>query len=174
MMFTKPIHLINIVAVSRNGIIGVDGKLPWRMKTELQEFVHSIKGFKLLMGRKTCESLPRKQNKEQNFVLTNDKSFSKEDYTTIHSIYDLEKFVREDEPVYIIGGGSLYEQVLALEGQPNVTITNQVTYVDKFITPGNDTVRFPLGVLEDSYCRTYLTRGIDDGVEWRKYLYYKN
>ena len=49
-----------IAAISDDGIIGVDNKLPWKLRNDLRWFkMHTINGS-VIMGRKTWESLPKK------------------------------------------------------------------------------------------------------------------
>ena len=49
-----------VVAVSRNGVIGRDGGLPWHISSDLKRFKAITLGKPVIMGRKTWESLPRK------------------------------------------------------------------------------------------------------------------
>ncbi|WBQ14307.1 dihydrofolate reductase [Hyphomonadaceae bacterium BL14] len=53
-----PIALV--VAVARNGVIGRDGDLPWRISSDLKRFKQVTLGKPVVMGRKTWDSLPRK------------------------------------------------------------------------------------------------------------------
>ncbi|MCH8489303.1 MAG: dihydrofolate reductase [Oceanicaulis sp.] len=53
-----PIALV--VAVARNGVIGRDGDLPWRISSDLKRFKQVTRGKPVVMGRKTWDSLPRK------------------------------------------------------------------------------------------------------------------
>ena len=56
---TKP-KLTFVVAVAKNGVIGRDGALPWRLKSDMQRFKAVTMGKPVLMGRKTWESLPKR------------------------------------------------------------------------------------------------------------------
>ncbi len=49
-----------VVAVSRNGVIGREGTLPWHIPSDLKRFKEITMGKPVVMGRKTWESLPRK------------------------------------------------------------------------------------------------------------------
>jgi dihydrofolate reductase len=57
---TDPVKLVHVVARARNGVIGLDGELPWRLKSDLKQFKQVTLGKPVVMGRKTWESLPRK------------------------------------------------------------------------------------------------------------------
>ena len=69
-------RLAFVVAASRNGVIGKEGKLPWRLSSDLKYFKTITMGKPLIMGRKTWESLPNKPLPGRtNIVLTRDGSF---------------------------------------------------------------------------------------------------
>ena len=72
----KPVRLSLVVARARNGVIGVDGDLPWRLRSDLQRFKAITMGKPCLMGRNTWESLPlRPLPGRLNIVLTRDESY---------------------------------------------------------------------------------------------------
>lgn len=54
------VKLVHVVARGANGVIGREGDLPWRLKSDLQRFKQITLGKPVVMGRKTWESLPRK------------------------------------------------------------------------------------------------------------------
>ena len=66
---TRP-EIILIAAVARNGIIGRDNALPWRLKADLAHFRAVTMGHPVLMGRKTWESLAKPLPGRRNLVLT--------------------------------------------------------------------------------------------------------
>src|SRR5471032_3494922 len=64
------------IARARNGVIGRDGGLPWRLKTDLANFRAVTMGKPVIMGRKTWESLPKRPLVGRtNIVLSRDGSF---------------------------------------------------------------------------------------------------
>ena len=64
------------VARARNGVIGRDGGLPWRVSSDLKRFKAITMGKPVLMGRKTWDSLPNKPLAgRNNIVLTRDANF---------------------------------------------------------------------------------------------------
>jgi dihydrofolate reductase len=73
--------LVNLVlgpvARARNGVIGRDGALPWRLKSDLALFKAATLGKPVIMGRKNWESLPRRPLPgRMNLVLTRDGSYA--------------------------------------------------------------------------------------------------
>ena len=70
-------QLVLVVARARNGVIGRDGDLPWRLRSDLQRFKAITLGKPCIMGRKTWESLPLKPLPGRlNLVLSRDESFT--------------------------------------------------------------------------------------------------
>ena len=107
-----------IVAKSRNGVIGLDGDLPWHLSSDLQFFKRTTLGKPVLMGRVTWESLPFALPGRPNLVLSRDKSYrakGAEVFGSLHNMigrgYELAGATGADE-IMIIGGAGLYGQCL--------------------------------------------------------------
>ena len=64
-----------IVAASRNGVIGVNNKLPWHLPADLQRFKQLTLGHPILMGRKTYESIGKPLPGRSNIVITRQTGF---------------------------------------------------------------------------------------------------
>ena len=64
-----------IVAVSRNGVIGVDNQLPWHLPEDLKYFKSVTMGKPLIMGRKTYDSIGRPLPGRTNIVVTRDPAW---------------------------------------------------------------------------------------------------
>ena len=69
-----PITLI--AAVARNGVIGSDNRLLWRLRTDLQHFKARTLGKPLIMGRKTFQSIGKPLPGRETIVVTRDASFA--------------------------------------------------------------------------------------------------
>lgn len=65
-----------IVAVARNGIIGRDGQLPWRLSTDLRRFRTLTMGKPMIMGRKQYQSVGRPLDGRDNIVVTRNTVFA--------------------------------------------------------------------------------------------------
>lgn len=109
----KP-HISLIVARSRNGIIGKEGKLPWRLPEDLKFFKQTTMGRPVIMGRHTWESIGRPLPGRQNIVLTRDSSYKAEGATVVSSLDEALKLFGPDDIVFIIGGADLYRRSLPL------------------------------------------------------------
>ena len=112
-------RLTLVVAVAKNGVIGRDGGLPWRLSSDLKRFKGATMGKPVLMGRKTWESLPRKPLPgRQNLVLTRDANFIAPDawvYTDLSAMLAAARAMAEAsgaEEICVIGGAQLFNAVL--------------------------------------------------------------
>ncbi|MCA0367591.1 MAG: dihydrofolate reductase [Proteobacteria bacterium] len=112
-----------VVARGRNGVIGRDGDLPWRLRSDLQRFKAITIGKPCLMGRKTWESLPlRPLPGRLNLVLTRDQSYEAEGMakgalvcaTLDEAIEIARETAQEDgvDEICVIGGTALFEAAL--------------------------------------------------------------
>lgn len=108
-----------VVAVAKNGVIGRDGDLPWRLSSDLKRFKATTMGKPVLMGRKTWDSLPRKPLPgRQNLILTRDADFQTDGawvYTDLPAMLAAARAMAEAAGVdeaCVIGGAQLYNAVL--------------------------------------------------------------
>jgi dihydrofolate reductase len=116
------------IARARNGVIGKDGGLPWRLKSDLAIFKKVTMGKPVIMGRKTFESLPGGALKGRtNIVLTRDGSFEPKGAIACETFSEAVQIGREQAEedgageVCVIGGASLFE--LALERARKLYLT---------------------------------------------------
>ena len=65
-----------IVAVSRNGVIGLNNQLPWHLPEDLKYFKSVTMGKPIVMGRKTYDSIGRPLPGRTNIVITRDPAWS--------------------------------------------------------------------------------------------------
>lgn len=112
-----------VVARGRNGVIGRDGELPWRLRSDLQRFKAVTIGKPCIMGRKTWESLPlRPLPGRLNVVLTKDESYHESSAAkgcvVVTSMAEALSMAREQamedgvDEVCIIGGAAIFEASL--------------------------------------------------------------
>lgn len=105
-----------IVAADKNWAIGFQNKLLVSIPADMKFFRQTTTGNVVVMGRKTLESFPNGQplKNRVNIVLTSDRSYEVKDAVAVHSIEELlaelKKYNSED--IYVIGGESIYRQLL--------------------------------------------------------------
>ncbi|KCZ52978.1 dihydrofolate reductase [Hyphomonas pacifica] len=115
------VKLCLIAARARNGVIGSDGQLPWRLKSDLAFFKKITLGCPILMGRKTWESLPFKPLKgRENIVMTRDWAYAAEGarvYSSFPAAVNSARAVASRDgadKVFLIGGEAIYRLGLPL------------------------------------------------------------
>lgn len=101
-----------ICAASRNGIIGVDNQLPWRLPADLKRFKELTMNHSIVMGRKTFESIGKALPGRTNIVVTRQKDYRIEGCKVAHSLEEAFQLCAGEEEVFVIGGAAIYNQAL--------------------------------------------------------------
>lgn len=100
-----------IACVGKNRELGKKGNLIFHIKDDMKFFRETTTGHKVVMGRKTWESLPFKLPNRVNIVVSS-KDFEGPD----EIVYDISKFIERnkdsDEEIFVIGGGRIYTEFL--------------------------------------------------------------
>ena len=101
-----------IAAVARNGVIGVDGKLPWSLPEDLQHFKRLTLGHPIIMGRRTWESLGRALPGRKNIVVTRTPGYEAPGAAIAPSLKDAIALCAEKPVAFVIGGERLFGESL--------------------------------------------------------------
>ena len=105
-----------IAAVDSNWGIGKNNQLLVKIPTDMKFFRETTTGKVVVMGRKTLESFPNGQplKNRVNIVLTHDKTYQVKDAVLVYSLEELWKELEkyESENIYVIGGESIYDQLV--------------------------------------------------------------
>jgi dihydrofolate reductase len=101
-----------IAAVARNGIIGVDNRIPWRLPDDMRRFRALTTGHSIIMGRKTWESIGRPLPDRQNIVVTHQRNFQARGADVAASLEAALGIANMPEPVFVIGGEALYREAM--------------------------------------------------------------
>ena len=121
-----------IAAVGHNRAIGRDGKLPWHIPEDMKRFKRLTTGNALLMGRGTWQSLGRPLPGRRNVVLS---SSPVEGVETYASIDESLRALSSAEKVFVIGGGSVYAQLLDRADLLYLTLVDRDVEADTFFPP---------------------------------------
>lgn len=103
-----------IVARARNGVIGRNNALPWRLRDDLQQFKQRTSGHSIIMGRKTWESLGRPLPNRRHIVVSRQADYHAEGITVVGSLAAAIDACAGVERAFIIGGAEIYAQSLEL------------------------------------------------------------
>jgi len=101
-----------IVAMAQNRVIGRNNRLPWHLPADLKWFKQITLGKPILMGRKTHESIGRPLPGRTNIVITRRHDYPAEGCIVAHSLAEAVTAAGTAEEIIVIGGASLYAQVL--------------------------------------------------------------
>ncbi|MCL2590109.1 MAG: dihydrofolate reductase [Betaproteobacteria bacterium] len=105
-------EIVTIAAVARNGIIGRDNALPWRLKADLTHFRAATMGHPVLMGRKTWESLAKPLHGRRNLVLTRQSGYQAQGAEVFASVEEALTTLKDAARVFVIGGAEIYRILL--------------------------------------------------------------
>jgi dihydrofolate reductase len=136
-----------IYAVSTNGVIGVDGHLPWRLPDDFKHFKSTTMGCPIIMGRRTFEDHQAVLPGRTNIVLTRDRDWpAPQGITVAHSLEEALRPHAADErsesagappETFIIGGATLFAQTFT--HCTRIYETRVHTHID----PATDTTYLP-------------------------------
>ncbi len=101
-----------VVAMSRNGVIGHDGGLPWRLPGDLKHFKSVTMDNPIIMGRKTHESIGRELPGRLNIVVSRQADYRAPGCEVVNSLDAALTAAGEACEVMIIGGAALYAEAL--------------------------------------------------------------
>ena len=127
-------EIIAIAAVARNGVIGADGDIPWRIPEDWQRFKRLTMGQVLIMGRKTWASIGRPLPGRISYVVTRDKMWRGEDVYAVPTLDEAftQAAAREPETIFVAGGGEIYRaawdrltglEITEVDGEPEGDVT---------------------------------------------------
>src|SRR6476659_7642980 len=117
-----PTALSLIVAMTRAGVIGRAGSLPWRLSADLKRFKSLTMGHAIIMGRKTFESLGRVLPGRKTIVVSRLGDFvAPADVVVVSDLDAAVASAGDDSEPFTIGGGQLFEPAMALCSRMYVT-----------------------------------------------------
>ncbi len=111
-------RLALVVAVADNGVIGREGRLPWRLPSDLKQFRRLTMGKPLIMGRKTFQSIGKPLDGRDNIVVTRDPAFAAEGVLVARSFEEAVALARTcaeargADEIAVIGGAQIYAAAL--------------------------------------------------------------
>ena len=125
-----------IVAVDKNWAIGNGNKLLVSIPQDMKFFRETTTGKVVVLGRKTLETFPGKQplKNRTNIVLTRDKNYQVKDAIVVHDMESLMEELKkyDEEEIYVIGGETIYRQLLPYCKVAHVTKINHAYEADTY------------------------------------------
>lgn len=115
---SQKIHIVLVVAVAENGVIGRDNALPWRLKSDMRHFRRVTMGKPVVMGRKTYRSIGKPLPGRTTIVLSRDPDFAAERVAVAASLGAALDVARADalrrgaDAIAVIGGADVFAQTM--------------------------------------------------------------
>ena len=110
-----------IAARGRNGVIGAENDLPWRLKSDMRHFIATTKGKPIIMGRRTWESFPKRPLPGRpNIVVSRNSQFEAKDarvYPSLGTALAAGRAIAAQlgkQEIVVVGGGKVYAEALSL------------------------------------------------------------
>jgi dihydrofolate reductase len=140
-----------LLAVSKNGVIGRNGKLPWYISEDLRYFKRLTMNKSIVMGRRTFDAIGKPLQNRDNYVVTHDAAFSSNRVTVLTDVEEIRQ-IKGD--VFIIGGAEIVKQSIRFADRLYLTQIDQEVEGDVFVhidlskwelvsnTPGEGTEEF--------------------------------
>jgi len=119
--------IVLVAAIGENGVIGREGQLPWRLRSDLQHFKKVTLNRPVIMGRKTYESIGRLLPQRTNIVLTRDFGLVAPGAVLATSLDGALAFARDDakkrgvDEIMVIGGSDVFAATMAMADRLEIT-----------------------------------------------------
>ncbi len=114
-----------IVAVAEDRAIGDKGNLLWHLSSDLKRFKAITTGHTIIMGRKTYDSLPNGALPNRRNIVISRQQKSLKDAEVYSDIDEALKAASNEDIVYIIGGGEIYNKTFPLAEELHLTLVHK-------------------------------------------------
>jgi dihydrofolate reductase len=128
--------IVFLVAAADNGVMGRDGGLPWRLKSDMARFKALTIGKPVVMGRRTFDSLPKPLVRRTNIVVTRDPAFTARGAVVTRTIERALETAQGDalrrgvNEIAVIGGAEIFNQLLYRADRVELTRVHDETEGD--------------------------------------------
>ena len=133
--------IVLVAAIGENNVIGRDGQLPWRLKSDLKHFRELTIGKPVVMGRKTFESIGKPLTGRTNIVLSRDLSVKVPGGALATSLVAALGYARDDarkrgvDEIMVIGGSDVFADTLPLAHRLEITHVHAAPEGDAYFPP---------------------------------------
>lgn len=137
-------HQISIIAaIANNRVIGIDNSLPWNMPEDLKHFKETTTGHPVIMGRNTLLSIGKSLPNRTNIVITKETEpgLEQENLVITHSPDEALQKAKSSpgsEEIFIIGGMSIYNQMIDKADKLYLTLIDKTFEGDAFFPKYSD------------------------------------
>jgi dihydrofolate reductase len=133
--------IVIVAAVAENNVIGKDGQLPWKIRTDLRHFRALTLDKPVIMGRKTFESIGKPLDRRTNIVITRNSEFKAEGVEIAPNLKAALEIARKDaerrgsDEIMVIGGNAVFAEAMPLADRLEITRVHAKPDGDVFFPP---------------------------------------
>ena len=128
--------MIAVLSADKNWAIGYKGDLLVKIPNDMKMFRKLTTGNVIVMGRKTLESFPNSQPlpNRVNIVMTQNPDYQAKGCVIVHSIEELLEELKNypDKQIYVVGGESIYRELLPYCEEAYVTRIDYEYQADRY------------------------------------------
>lgn len=134
-------EIVLVAAIGENNVIGREGQLPWRLKSELQHFKRLTINRPVIMGRKTFESIKKPLPQRTNIVVTRDLSRPAHGGILALGVEAALSIARKDaaqrgvDEIMVIGGSDIFDATLPIATRLEITHVYAAPPGDTYFPP---------------------------------------
>lgn len=132
-----------IAAAAENNALGKNNDLIWHLPDDFKRFKAITSGHYIIMGRKTFESFPKPLPNRTHVIITRQKNYNPENCIVVNSLEKAIEICPKNEDVFVIGGGEIYQQSIAIADKIELTRVHSTFEADTFF-PEIDTAIWEL------------------------------
>jgi dihydrofolate reductase len=121
-----------IAAVAQNNALGKDNQLLWHLPDDFKRFKNITSGHYIIMGRKTFDSFPKPLPNRTHVIITRQKEYKPEGCIVVNSLEEAIQSCPKQEDIFIIGGGEIYKQSIAIADKIDITRVHNSFEADTF------------------------------------------
>ncbi len=130
--------IIIIAAMAQNRVIGKRNDIPWHIEGEQALFKKITMGHTVVMGRKTFESIGRPLPGRKNIIITRRSDYTPPGCLIAASLDAALAICRDDEKIFIAGGGQIYKIALQFADEIRLTVIGREIPGDVFFPEFSD------------------------------------
>ena len=129
-----------IAAAAENNALGKNNDLIWHLPDDFKRFKAITSGHYIIMGRKTFESFPKPLPNRTHVIVTRQKNYNPENCIVVNSLEKAIEICPKDEDVFVIGGGEIYQQSIAIADKIELTRVHSTFEADTFFPEIDTTI----------------------------------
>lgn len=127
-----------LVAMDNTRLIGKNNDLPWHLPADLAYFKRVTMGNKIVMGRKTYESIGHPLPGRENIIITRNTELQVDGCKVIHTPMEiLELNSSQEDEIFVIGGAEIFKEILPFADRLYITAIDETFEGDTYFPEVN-------------------------------------